>query len=276
MKNKRISLIKNQIFLATHQTGFWIGTFVLLGYVVITFLYYCVTYFGVDAASTLDASDMYAFNGSAPCWQLFISIVPMLCALNFGYQNSENRKKGTNFYVSLKVTSKEYWKSMAWANLFLTFGQFEVAALLSLLLNRIAFPDTGVFFEGVMGTRAYWMNITETYTYRWPEFRISHPWLYAVVFSLIFSVFCMGMAHFLYAVSLYIKKNGLWIFVIAAGMSFIFHEVYMLGGYDLWGDISVSVTFSQSGGITVALWLVMMILATILIRHKSLRWEHEE
>ena len=92
---KKIKLIKDQIYLATHQRSFWVSSFILLGYVMITFIYYCISYFHFDAASTLAASEMYAFNGNAPFGALMIMIIPMLCAMNFGYQNSENRKNLT-------------------------------------------------------------------------------------------------------------------------------------------------------------------------------------
>ena len=106
MKKKSL-LIKNQIYLATHQSGFVISSLVLLGYVIMTFAYYCITYYGYDAASTLAASEMFAFNGLSPFWYIITILIPLLCAMNFGYQNSENRKKLTYWYISLRGNSKE-------------------------------------------------------------------------------------------------------------------------------------------------------------------------
>ena len=230
----------------------------------------------MDAASTLDASDMYAFHGNAPFWELFIRILPFICVLNFGYQNTENRKRGTYFYVSLNVKAKEYWVSMAYANLILTFFQIEIAAIFSMLLNRLTFQATGVFFEGVKGSETYWKNITGDFSYRWNDFHMIHPWVYIMLYSVIFSIFCMGLAHFLYAISLYIKENGLWIFVVAAVFSLFFYECQYMLGYEIWGDVTVYANADQSGIPTLFIWFILIGSGFILLRCKISRWEHEE
>ena len=274
MKKKSL-LIKNQIYLATHQSGFWISSLILLGYVIMTFTYYGVTYYGFDAASPLAASEMYAFNGNAPYWSMITMVIPLLCAMNLGYQNSENRKNLTYWYVSLRGSAKEYWNSMMWANLILTFFQFEIVSLISMLLNRIAFSDTGVYFEGVRQSSVY-VEYRMHYYYRMGDLHLYHPWFYNLFFSVIFSLFCAGMAHLFYGISLCIKKNGLWIFVIAAGVSYFLHQFYMIGDYDIWADVAVCVSFTQSGIPTIILWLCMIVFGTILIKWKGSRWEHEE
>lgn len=276
MKYEMNLLIRNQIYLAIHQVGFWLSTWIIMGYVILTFLYYCISCFGMDVGSTLAASNMYAFQGNAPYWEIFIRILPFVCALNFGYQNTENRKRGTYFYVSLKVNAKEYWMSMTYANLILTFSQIEIASIVSMMLNRLTFQETGVFFEGVKGSETYWKNITGDFAYRWNDFYMLHPWVYTMLYSVIFSLFCMGLAHFLYAVSLYIKENGLWIYVFAAVISLIFYECQYMLGYEIWGDVTVCANASQSGIPTLFIWLIMIVTGCILLRYKILRWEHEE
>lgn len=276
MKNNYKLLISNQIYFLSRKSGFWVCSFLLLSYVMVTFMYYCLSFWGKDAASTLDASEMYAFNGNAPFWQIFVYVVPLLCCLNCGCQNAETIKNGTHIYVYFKVSSKEYVKSMAYANLLLTFIQFEVASLISMVLNRIAFYDTGVFFEGVKGASSYWRNIKGEYSYHCVDFHMAHPWLYEIVFSIFFSCFCMIITYFLFAVSLYIKKNGLWIFVIAALLSYVLYEVEVVGGYSLWADVSVSVSFYQSGYPTILLGVLMILVASLLIKYKCVRYGYEE
>jgi len=270
------SLIKNQLYLATHQIGFWLSTWLILGYVVMTFLYYCIEYFGIDAGSTLDASELYAFHYYAPYWELFARLLPFICVLNFGYQNTENTKRGTYHHVSLRVGAKEYWKSMTYANLILTFVQMEIASILSMLLNRFAFQDTGIFFEGAKGCSAYWKNMTESMNYRWEELHIESPWIYLVFFSLMCSVFCMALSHMLFAISLYIKKNGLWIFVIAGAVSLMFFYAQYMIGYDVLADVIVYPYGEQSGIPTLIIWISMILIGNILIANKLKRWEHEE
>lgn len=270
------SLIKNQLYLATHQIGFWLSTWMILGYVILTFLYYCAEYFGIDAGSTLDASELYAFHGDAPYMELFSRLIPFICVLNFGYQNAENKERGTYHHVSLRVSAKEYWKSMTYANLILTCVQFEFASFLSMLLNRITFQDTGCFFEGTKGCSSYWKNITGSFTYRWNEFHMQYPWLYIMVFSLILAVFCMGLSHMLFGISLYIKNNGLWIFVVAGAVSLLFFYMYYMEDYDVWGDVTVYSYGEQSGIPTLIIWISMILIGNILIANKLKRWEHEE
>ena len=165
---------------------------------------------------------------------------------------------------------------MSYANLVLVFVQLQSASFLSILLNYITFQKTGVFFEGVKGTTAYWKNIIGDYAYRWNDFHIAHPWLYIIVCSFIFTFFCMGLTHFIFAISLYIKGTGLWIFVIAAGISLLFFELQCIGGYDVFGDICVYTNAEQSGVPTFIIWLIFFVLASGLLRKKQVRWEHEE
>ncbi len=230
----------------------------------------------MDAGSTLDVTEMYAFHGNAPFWEMFVRVIPFICVLNFGYQNAENRKRGTYFYVSLKVSAKEYWDSMAYANFILTFIQFEMASFLSMLLNRITFQETGVFFEGVKGTAAYWKNISGDYLYRWNDLHMNYPELYIFVSSILFSVFCAGLSQFLFAISLCIKENGLWIYVVAAGISLLFFETQYMLGYDIWGDVGVYANETQSCVPTLIIWLIFIMFAKTLLRIKQARWNHEE
>ena len=270
------SLIKNQLYLATHQIGFWISTWMILGYVVLTFLYYCMEYFGIDAGSTITASELYAFNWNAPYWEVFARLLPFICVLNFGYQNAENRIRGTYHHVSLRVNAKDYWKSMTYANLILIFVQIETASILSMLLNRITFQDTGVFFAGAKGDSSYWKNMMGSTEYRWEELHMESPWFYTLIFSLIFSLFCMALSHILFGISLYIKKESMRIFIVAGAMSLLVFYAQNMIDYDVLADVIIYPYTKQSGIPTLIIWISMILIGNILIARKLKRWEHEE
>lgn len=273
--NKKLSLIRNQIYFATRQIGFWVGTFVLFLYVIVTFVYYCLQYWGSDAASVLDPSEMFAFHEYAPFWQMFSLILPLVCALNFAYQNTENRESGAIRYISLRSTAKAYWNSILVANFLLTFLQVEAASLLSMLLNRIAFPNTRVLFEGAEGTSTFWKNLDAVGGYTWQNIHLNHPWLYLLLYSVLFAVFCSVLSHFLYAVSLLIKKEGLWIIAASALVSFFINEMYSMGDYNIWNDVIVSAKRNQSGMITLVVCLLMGIFGKVLVSHRAARWWDE-
>ncbi len=99
------------MYFATRQIGFWTGSMVLLLYVLIMFANYCLQYRGYDAASVLDPSEMFAFHVYAPYWQMFSLILPLICSLNIGYQNAENKQSGAIKYIAMRCTAKEYRNS---------------------------------------------------------------------------------------------------------------------------------------------------------------------
>ncbi len=72
-----------------------------------------------------------------------------------------------------------------------------------------------------------------------------------------------------------IKKEGLWIIAVAALVSLVINEIYAIGNYSIWDDVIVSANRNQNGVITLGFVVLMFVLGLMIIRGKSVRWQHE-
>ena len=263
---KRIlQLVRNQMYLALRQTSFWIGAAVTGGYAAVTFLYDCIRYWGYDRSGIYSASELFLYSTYNPFWFAFSMLSPFLGLFVFSMQPAEVKKNHGECYMISRVTKKEYYVSGAICSVLGTFLVVEVPALISAVLYRFTFAETGNTFHGAKYSIAYWKNLND-HGYHIQELYISHPWMYNLLFSVFFAVGCSIIAFFFFSCGAVLKKDRRWLLLSAGIMSFVIIQASAYSGYDIYGDIVVSAAGDQSGIPMIALGCLLIITGVFLLR----------
>lgn len=261
---RMLRLFQNQMYLAVRQSSFWIGMLLTGGYAVIAFLNDCKRYWGYDSGATLAASELFLYSTNHPLWDVFSLVIPFLCVFAFGMQTIEDRENHIDYCTVSRIKKREYYISGALCSMAGTFLITEIPALFCMVLYGFTFKETGVAYEGAKYSSSYWHNVSE-YGYRFQMLHTEHPWLYVLLYSVLFSLGCAVAAFFFYACSTLIKKEKLWMLLLAAAMSFAIKRFYDHTGYVIYGDFVVSRASKQSGIPTAILGCFFIITGVVIL-----------
>lgn len=271
---RMLKLFQNQMYLALRQSSFWMGMLLTGGYAVISFLGDCSRYWGYDSGGTYAASEMFLYSTNHPLWDMFSLVIPFLCVFAFGMQPIEDRENHIGYCTVSRMNKREYYISGALCSMAGTFLITEIPALLCMILYGFTFEETGYTHDGAKYSDAYWHNVSEN-GYRFQMLHTEHPWLYILLYSLLFSAGCAVAALFFYACAALIKKEKLWLLLFAAAMSFVIKQFYYHTGYEIYGDIVVSRASRQSGIPTVILGCFFLITGVVILRLKCRETDDE-
>lgn len=272
---KRIlKLFQNQMYLALRQSSFWIGMLLTGGYAVIAFLNDCNRYWGYDSGGTRAASELFLYSTNHPLWDVFSLVIPFLCVFAFGMQPIEDRESRIDYCTVSRMNKREYYISGALCNMAGTFLITEIPALFCMALYGFTFEETGFTYDGAKYSDAYWYNVSQN-GYRLQMLHTERPWLYVLLYSILFSTGCAVVALFFYACATLIKKEKLWMLLLAAAMSFAIKRFYDHTGYEIYGDIVVSRASKQNGIPTVILGCFFLITGVVILQLKCRETDDE-
>lgn len=273
---KRIfQLTRNQLYLSVHQISFWIGILIVGGYAAISFIYHCFYYYGYDSGGTAPVSELFIFHENNPFWYIFSMLIPFLGLFAFSMQPIENKENHINYCMCSRVSKKEYYISGALCSMVGTFLMVEVPALFGMALYHFTFAEAGEYLQGAKYSNAFWRNIKEGSRCHLQKLNLEHPWLHVLLFSVIFSVFCSVLAFFFFACGTLLKKEKLWMLLLAGIMSFAINQFYQYADYDIYGDVVIAMTGRQSGIPTIIFGMIL-IIAGAQILHWKCRERNDE
>ncbi len=212
-----INAISMQMRLMINKKEFQITYIINAGYVLLTYLYYVIYYWGDDVSTVSSSSAVFSLLSKSVFFDLYISIVPFLVVLPFAMSFVDDKKN--NILPGLQVRSgvKAYYISKAVACFLGGFFSFFIPMMIGMLLNVLTFPGSGITFLGDYFDMNFDAAVTGADVLirtRWaglwfPRLFISSPDGYNILFCTFFSI-AMGISStFLYIVSFFIKRQKL-------------------------------------------------------------------
>ncbi len=216
MKNY-FNTIRMQIRLMMNNRGFQLVYFINMGYVMLTYIYYVMRYWGNDLSTIPSPSAVFALQTSSRFFDIYINIVPFLAAMPFAMSFVDDHKNKLLPILQVRSGVKVYYVSKGIACFAGGFFCSFFPMVLSILLNNITFPNSGITFIGDFYDMNFDARITGANILidtRWggiwfPRLFINDPEIYNFLFSVLFSVSMGIFSTFIYVLSFTIKRQKL-------------------------------------------------------------------
>lgn len=203
---------------------FWITFFGMLCLAIGMPIFYVWRYRGCYAYELPSADILYLGNSNGLVWEYICMLFPFLIVLPYGFSYISEVKTGVKNYVQVRGTRRAYYFAQCCVCFFSVFLVFFAPMLLNIILNGAFFPVNGndPITLAQMGTSNWGSYITgssftKTVLHHGmicKQILIDHPQLYNVLFAGIAGMSAGVMGAFIYALSLIVKKNYVYLLVV--------------------------------------------------------------
>lgn len=271
--NQLIKHIRTQLYLAIRLPYFWIATSIMGFYCLANIINYGITYYSYSATGIISASDLYVLNDINSFWNIFSLLIPFICTFSFSMQPLNDKERGTLIYLNNRLSRRNYYLSGVLCSAISTFLIICVNVFLSIISLYIMFGENGDTNEGAKYSVSYWLNVESGYCYHFQELHTEHPLMYIVLITFMFAAFCSIISIFTYAIATLINKEKLLIILVAGIISFVINQIYLITGYNIYGDVTASTTVYQTGLPTIFIGVSMLLATIIIIRHQINQYE---
>lgn len=216
MKNY-LNTISMQFRLMMNKKEFHLCYMINIGYILLTYVYYVIHYWGNDLSTIPSPSAAFALQASSKFFDIYINIVPFLAVLPFAMSFIDDNKNMLLPMLQIRSGVKTYYISKGIVCFIGGFVCFFIPLLIGILLNHLTFPNSGITFIGDFYDMNFDTQITganvlidTNWAGMWfPRLFINSPGIYNFLFCIIFSV-CMGIFDtFIYVISFILKKQKL-------------------------------------------------------------------
>lgn len=195
-------------------------------------VYYVIKYWGSYIYELPSADTLYIANSGSDIWSYIQQLFSFLIVLPFGFSYLDEKKFGVNLYLQSRGERKAYYYSQLIACFIGTAMVILLPFLINIALNGIIFPINGNDY----------ISTYDAYDYNWcskimgngfkdktlfqghilKSIFIEHPQLYNVIYALIGGISSGVMGMFVYAISILVEKNRIWVLII----NYLFFSVF--------------------------------------------------
>ncbi len=224
---KMREMLKSQWYLMVHSGGFWLAFVLILAFTLSSFLGNAGRSWGENEQKIRTAVNMTVLAGSRA--KEFAGLTALVISLPFASSYITDRHYRTAAYLLSRGNRADYLR----AKLTMCFIGGALLVLIPLLMDAVlcaaAFPNNGNYLFGEEGTANYAGFLTganQTYRSVSPAiwflrlFLIS-PWLYCLLYILLFSVFAGGMSMVVFAVSCWLPVHKIFLIFPAGAILFL-------------------------------------------------------
>lgn len=226
---------------------FWIVLYGMLFMAVGMPLYNVWRYRGCFDYELPSADILYLGNYNGLAWGYISVLVPFLIVLPYGFSYISEVRTGTKNYVQVRGTRKMYYYTQLFVCFLSVFFVFFFPFLINICLNGAFFPVNGNDHITLthVGTSNWSANITGSNFLKnvfhhgmiLKQIVINYPQLYNVIFAGIASVSLGIMGMFIYAISLILKKNYVYLMIT----SFMIFQLFIVCNHFSYDEIFSSV-----------------------------------
>ena len=215
--------IKYNFRVMTKKKLFWITLFGMRCLAIGMPFYHVWQYHGYYTYELPSADTLYLGNYNGLLWSYISMLIPFLIVLPYGFSYISEVRTGVKNYVQVRGTRRVYYFAQLCVCFFSVFLVFFVPLMINICLN-------GAFFS-VNGND--YITLTHVGTFNWSSYitgssftkqvlhhgmilkqiAIDHPQLYNVIFAGIAAVGAGIMGMFIYALSLVLKKNYVYLLI---------------------------------------------------------------
>lgn len=206
-----------QLRLMVNRREFQLAYAVNLGYVLLTYLYYVICYWGQDVSTVPSPGAVCALLTNSRFFDVYVGIVPFLAAFPFATSFFDDRKNAVTPILQVRSGVRIYYVSKAVACFLGGFLAFFLPLAIGTFLDNVTFPESGITFLGDLFDRNYDARVTGasvTVATKWaglwfPRLFLEAPQVFNLLYCLLFSVTMGIFGTFLYVVSFWVKRQKL-------------------------------------------------------------------
>lgn len=210
-----INSICMQVKLMVNKKEFHVAFIINLGYVLLTYLYNVWKNFSCDISTIISPSAAFSLQAASEFYDLYINIVPFVVVIPFAMSYISDRNNLLLPVLQVRSGVKHYYLSKGVACFAGAFLSFFIPLMISILLNHLTFPESGITFIGDLNDINYNAGIVGSNVLintNWagiwfPKLFISNSQIYNIIFTLIFSTAMGIFSVFVYALSFIINKQ---------------------------------------------------------------------
>lgn len=195
-------------------------------------LFYVIQYWGSYMYELPSADTLYIANGRSDSWMYLEQLFPFLIVLPFGFVYLDEKKSGVSLYIQTRGERKAYYYSQLIACFIGTTMVILIPFLINILLNGILFPINGNDYISSYNAYDYnwcsqivgdgFRSNTIFHGFILKSIAVDHPQLYNVIYAFIAGISSGIMGMFVYAISLLVQKNRIWVLII----NYLFFTVF--------------------------------------------------
>lgn len=264
-----------QLNLIIHKKGFQISFLIVLGYVIINYLYYVFTLWGYNSSDLYNPAVLIALNSDSKFSWYFITYYPFLVVLPAGFTFMTDREINIIPIVQSRQSIQNYYFSKIIASFISGFIVFSIPFLFNLLINVLTFP-----FDS-NGTLTNFPTYSDTYFEYASCYLFSnlyhHIYLYYILTILLFGCFSGSVSMFLAAISTFKLKYKIFMllpfylltyFIRIIGNSLDISLEFNYGYYVLASDIT-----SNKNILFLIFFFIFLILSSLIITIYNIKHE---
>lgn len=219
------------------RRSFWIAFAVMLALAIGVFVKNAYSFLGRNIDNVTAASSAYYLNDSGEYAFPIVYISLVVIVLPYASANLADRKGNTNYLYQTRADRRTWYLSQLLVGMLGVFFVIAVPSIFNVILNGIAFHENGnqslihsqgmyieAYFNSITGKAAIWSG-------RGLLFRrliYFHPQMYNVCYCVLFGVSSAVISGFAYAVSLFVKKFTVLLYILPVTM---IHVMWILFDY---------------------------------------------
>lgn len=212
--------IKTQIEIMRRGKEYKAAFFITLLYACLAFMEALARFAGKDLSLVKDANQVVCFSAANHLWSLFCIFYPFLVVLPFSTSYIDDYKNQLLPVYFSRASKKDYYIAKLVAAFVGPALIIAVSFLVNLLLCNCFFPHNGNTWMGEYQMPNYYRRLLGTGTvYRtlYPsvpflEVYLFSPFLYNLIYILLFSLFSGLLGSFVMSLSFRIRKNKIILF----------------------------------------------------------------
>lgn len=184
-------------------------------YVIVTYLYYVISQWGQELSTVTSPSAVMPLMNNTPFSDIYFNLLPFLVIFPYAFTYLTDKLNHMLPLLQIREGVKKYYISRTivcfGANVFC----FSAPFLAGVFLNYITFPQSGITFIGDMYDINFDAEIlgsnvllqTDWKGIWFPGLFLKSPFLYCLLYIMLFS-FCMGiLGVFAFACSFFVKRK---------------------------------------------------------------------
>lgn len=216
-----INSILTQLKIMVKRKEFICAAFFLLAYSCISFIYCLSECTGADIAMIKDANQMVCYSQMNRLWTFFSFIYPFLIVLPFATSYVEEYKNRLLPVYICRSSRVNYYISKVLACFIGTSILFFIVFGINLLLCNMIMPHNnntwlgeyqmGNYYRQLLGTNILYS--TEHSQMLWMKVFLASPFLYNLLYLLIFSSFSGILASFTISLSFVFRNKKITLFI---------------------------------------------------------------
>lgn len=186
--------------------------FFLFSIMLVNYFTNIFTYSGTDIVDMYHPMKLLTLSNYSEYSFYLLQYYPLLLVVPAGFSLFADKQYNQLLFIQSRVGISNYYWGKLIVVFFVTFIVFTVPFLLEILLNIIAFPTTAVGDPSNLSLYdPSYINVVNMYFLS--DLFIISPYLYAVIFTLIFGLFSSVLAMFTVAISTFPIKYKVFLFL---------------------------------------------------------------